>query len=154
MGLKKHTTRKCGPARRSKKRPPPDPESSIRKVNSAFMFIGIHKGISNEDRFEAIFNGAFYKPSWFVGIRRATRHEDQNEATDFFVQTRGFSEIRFDIKSSWAGYQEQIRSDRSNNVWCIVITPEMSDAEIIGAVFSKCERHIRMITSRCRTRTA
>jgi hypothetical protein len=108
------------------------------------------KGESGQDRFERIFSGNFFRPSWFVGIRRATKHEDFHEGTDFFVITQGYGEIRFDVKSSFYYFdkQREVQETLPIFVWSIVIKTHISDEEIRRLVFSKCETHIARL-KRC-----
>ncbi len=145
---KKRTTVKSGPSRRPKKNSritcSQIEEDYHEKLRKAFGKIGDHKGRLSEDRFYQIFKSVFQKPLWFAGIRRASRHEDFNEGTDFFIKTNNFGEIRFDVKSSFFEYEKQKEAQEELPifVWAIVITRKMSDEEIRRAVFSKCEIHI------------
>ena len=111
------------------------------KIDKLVELVNDQKGFSNQDRFEAAFKVKFAKPWWFKGIRRATRNQDLYQGTDFFVVTE-FGEARFDVKSSWAGYDKQIQMNGRYFVWCAVVTPDMTDWDIRQVVFDKCRRHI------------
>ncbi|MEI7513427.1 MAG: hypothetical protein WCJ74_02280 [bacterium] len=142
---KQRLTKKSGPSRRPKKKSRTICEYSIHEsLRKVFIKISDYKGISNEDRFAKIFSGDFPRPHWFSGFRRATKHEDFNEGTDFFIQTKNYGDIRFDVKSSFIHYQRQkeFQKDRDVFVWGIVMKPHISDEEIRQTVFSKCEIHI------------
>lgn len=144
---KKRTTIKCGPSRRPKKKSRDSfrkKDDENRRLAKAFVQIGDQKGFGSQDRFERIFTGNFLHPYWFIGIRRANRHEDHNEGTDFFVITKNYGEIRFDVKSSFVHYEKQKEAQGSLPifVWGIVIKPHISDEDIRHAVFRKCEIHI------------
>lgn len=145
---KNRTTKKSGPSRRSKKisrlvdlLKEQEIHENLRK---AFVKIGDHKGFSSQDRFERIFTGNFLRPNWFAGIRRATKYEDFYEGTDFFIITKNYGEIRFDVKSSFYHYQKQIELQEKLPifVWGVVIQPSMSDSTVLKVVFTKCEIHI------------
>jgi hypothetical protein len=160
---KKRTTVKHGPSRRPKKRSRNHFQSKQTEnegLKKAFVEIGDNKGLGSQDRFERIFTGNFYKPYWFLGIRRANKHEDHNEGTDFFVITRDCGEIRFDVKSSF--YHLEMQKEEQKNrlifVWGIVIRPHISDDDIRRAVFKKCEIHIarlkkKVLSGNSQTRT-
>lgn len=111
------------------------------KIDTLIELVNDQKGFSNQDRFEAAFNARFAKPWWFKGIRRATRNQNLYQGTDFFIVTE-FGEARFDVKSSWSGYEKQIQRGGFFFVWCAVVTPDMTDQDIRQVVFDKCGRHI------------
>jgi len=144
---KNRTTKKCGPSRRLSKKSKAQNVVNVvnqKKLQKAFVEIGDQKGYSSQDRFERIFTGDFYRPYWFLGIRRATKHEDFSEGTDFFVITRDRGEIRFDVKSSFHHFDKQKEAQETLPifVWGIVIKPHISDHDIRRLVFEKCEKHI------------
>lgn len=147
---KKRSTKKCGPPRRPKKRTRPVPlcEYAIHeKLRNIFLKISDKKGELSQDRFERIFTGEFFRPYWFVGIRRATKYEDLFEGTDYFIITYGYGEIRFDVKSSFFNFEKQkkVQEEKPIFVWVIVIKAHMSDDEIRKVIYRKCEIHIARI---------
>ena len=148
MGLKKRTTVKCGPSKRNKKALRVEDVDfeyeRLLSLSKAFLRISNRKGYSSEDRFEQVFKGDFQKPFWYAGIRRASKFQDHNEGTDFFIQTKNYGEIRFDVKSSFWHYKKQVEFQGEVDifVWCIVVNPQLTDHQIRQLVFSKCEIHI------------
>lgn len=147
--MKNKTTRKSGNAHRLPKpsRRFNDIEREIaeycvhQKIDTLIELVDNQKGFSKQDRFEAAFKARFAKPWWFKGIRRAAEDEDLYQGTDFFIVTK-FGEARFDVKSSWAGYDKQTQMNNRYFVWCVVVTPDMTDWDIRQVVFDKCRRHI------------
>jgi hypothetical protein len=147
---KKHTTKKCGPSRRPRKKTRTLPQCEYKiheKLRDTFLKISNKKGETNQERFERIFSGDFMCPYWFLGIRKATEHEDLFEGTDYFVITDGYGDIRFDVKSSFINFEKQKKEQKGKPifVWVIVIKLHMSDEDIRRALYKKCETHIARV---------